>query len=133
MKCPVCGNELEYETYYNGEDTSYCKICTECGYNSRIHGESDDDEDDDFETTSEKKFLVQRKSNGETWASLMTPRELIKYINFSDCYDESYSIYDVSQFGNVIPCHYTGWQRNCLIEVADNNGNIILSGYGEDH
>ena len=82
---------------------------------------------------SEKKFLVQRKSDGETWCSLMNSHELIDYINFSDCHNEEWKIYDASEFGKAKPCHYKGWQPMCLIEVVDEDGNVVLSGYGEDH
>ena len=80
-----------------------------------------------------KKFLVQRKLDGETWCSLMTESELIDYINMDDCHGEAYDIYDVSTFNEIIHCYYVGWQPNGLIEVSDNNGKIILRGYGEDH
>ena len=36
MKCPICGKELEQETYYDEvtEDTSYYDFCPKCGYNN---------------------------------------------------------------------------------------------------
>lgn len=81
-----------------------------------------------------KQFLVQRIIDNEMCVSLMTPRELINYINMDDCHNETYEIFDVlSTFGEVKKLHYTGWQPNCLIEVADENGNVVLSGYGTDH
>ena len=81
-----------------------------------------------------KQFLVQRMIDGEIWLSIMTPMELINYINMDDCHGEQYEIFDVlSTFGEVKKLHYVGWQPRCLIEVADENGNIVLSGYGTDH
>lgn len=81
-----------------------------------------------------RTFLVQRKfPDGDETTSLMNEHQLISYINMDDCHDEKYELYDVTVFGKVTPCHYTGWQPGCLIEVADENGEILLSGYGEDH
>ena len=80
-----------------------------------------------------KRFLVQRMKDNEMWCSLMSDYELIDYINFSDCHDEYYRIFEVSEFGKAKPCHYKGWQPMCLIEVVDEDGNVVLSGYGEDH
>lgn len=36
MKCPICGKELEQETYYDDtiEDTSYYDFCPECGWSN---------------------------------------------------------------------------------------------------
>jgi uncharacterized C2H2 Zn-finger protein len=35
MKCPVCGETLEQETYYShvNEDTSYFNYCPKCDWN----------------------------------------------------------------------------------------------------
>ena len=79
------------------------------------------------------KFLVQRMIDNETYPSIMTERELINYIDMSDCHDEYYEIYDISTFGEVKKLHYVGWQPNCLIEIADENGIIVFCGYGTDH
>ena len=79
-------------------------------------------------------FLVQRKIENEIHIQIMNTSELIHYINMSDCYNEEYEIFDcASEFGKVKKLHYVGWQPNCLIEIADEDGNIVLRGYGEDH
>lgn len=80
-----------------------------------------------------KQYLVQRMSDGEVFMSLMTEETLIDYIDMSDCYDEDYEIFDASEFGKIKPLHYVGWQPRCLIEIADEDGNIVISGYGTDH
>lgn len=48
MKCPICGSEMYPETYYDEEyeDTAYCYICEECGYDDRCE---DEDNYDEFE------------------------------------------------------------------------------------
>ena len=28
---------------------------------------------------------------------------------------------------------YVGWQPDCLIELVDEAGNVVLRGYGTDH
>lgn len=84
---------------------------------------------------NKRTYLVQRKAwDGEPYYSIMQANELIGYINMADCHDEHFSIWDITEFGKVEPCHYTGWQPNCLIEVVrDSDGEVILRGYGEDH
>lgn len=79
------------------------------------------------------KFLVQRIIDDEVYSTIMTELQLIDYINMDDCHNENYEIYDISTFGEVKKLHYVGWQPRCLIEVADENGNVVLSGYGTDH
>ena len=36
MKCPICGTELEQETYYDEvfEDTSYYDFCPKCHWDN---------------------------------------------------------------------------------------------------
>ena len=83
----------------------------------------------------EKKYLVQRRDNydNDVFGSLMTAGELIHYINMNDCIDESYRIFDISDFGTIKQLYYVGWQPDCLIEVEDEFGKIVISGYGVDH
>lgn len=87
----------------------------------------------------EKLYVVQRIFNKgcedeEYCCSFMNDYELIEYVDMSDCYDyEDYEIWDMSEFGKAKRIHYVGWQPNCLIEFADENGEIVLSGYGTDH
>lgn len=81
-----------------------------------------------------KNYLVQMLFDGESSAKLMTERELIDFVNMDDCYPEiEYEVYDVSVFGKINQLHYVGWQKGCLIELADDEGNVVVSGYGEDH
>lgn len=81
-----------------------------------------------------KKFLVQRVIDSEVYPKIMTENELISYINMSDCHDEMFEIFDcTSMFGEIKKLYYKGWQPNCLIEIVDENGSIILRGYGTDH
>ena len=85
-----------------------------------------------------RRYLVQkilRWADDEEEATLMNETELIHYIDMQDCYccSEEYKIYDVSDFGKIVPIHYVGWQPMCLIEFATDDGTIVLSGYGKDH
>ena len=83
----------------------------------------------------EKKYLIQRISSydDEYFVSLMSENELINYIDMDDCHNETYNIFDVSEFGKIKELHYVGWQPGCLIELKDEDGNIVVSGYGTDH
>ena len=80
-----------------------------------------------------EKYLVQRMVEGEICSQLMTEKELIDYIDMDDCHGESYRVFDVSEFGKIKVLHYAGWKPNCLIELHDTDGNIVVSGYGTDH
>ena len=82
-----------------------------------------------------KKYLVQAIiDEEERYATrLMTESKLIHYIDMDDIHNEKYSIYDVSDFGNVVPIYYVGWQPDCLIQFANEKGEIVLTGYGTDH
>lgn len=82
-----------------------------------------------------KKFLVQRISDdGSFFLSIMSANELCDYINMNDCYNESYEIWDMSEFGKARHCHYAGWQEGCLIEVIrDDDQQLVVSLYGQDH
>ena len=84
-----------------------------------------------------KKYLVQTTyyDEDEDFSELMTEYKVVSFINMLDCYDhvKEYKVFDISEFGKIKPLHYTGWQRECLIELADDDGNIVISGYGEDH
>jgi hypothetical protein len=87
---------------------------------------------------SERQFLVQRIGEANTdseyrESTIMTAGELIHYIDMQDIISEDYKIYEVTKFGVITPIHYVGWQPNCLIEFANEAGEIILSGYGVDH
>ena len=52
MKCPICGKELEQETYYDDtiEDTSYYDFCSECGWSNYPDFENESEE------RNEKRF-----------------------------------------------------------------------------
>lgn len=83
----------------------------------------------------ERQFLVQRKDcyDGDEWSSIMTEGELIHYIDMLDLVDECCEIYETTTMGKVVPLHYVGWQPGCLIEVANEEGEVVLRGYGTDH
>ena len=83
----------------------------------------------------ERCFLVQRHDyyDDTYFSSIMNCDELIAYIDMSDCYNEDWKIYEITEFGKVIPIHYVGWQPNCLIEFANDDNEVVLSGYGTDH
>lgn len=81
-----------------------------------------------------RKFLVQREVENRIVPQLMSEIQLINYINMDDCHDEFYEIFECdTRLGEVRKLHYKGWQPNCLIELVDEAGHIVLSGYGEDH
>ena len=86
----------------------------------------------------ERMFLVQRILDPGTEdeihdATLMTADELVHYIDMQDYVDEVYDIYEVTRFGVPVHLHYVGWQPDCLIEFATDDGTVVLQGYGTDH
>ena len=42
-------------------------------------------------------------------------------------------LFDLSEFGKPRELFYVGWQPGCLIQLRDEHGNIVISGYGSDH
>ena len=81
----------------------------------------------------ERKFLLQASGEDYTYVKLINERELIKYINFLDIYNEIFYVYEVTEFGHVEELHYVGWQPKCLIQLKNDQNEIVVSGYGEDH
>lgn len=79
------------------------------------------------------KFVVQRAIDGEISLSIMSEEELIRYIDKADLHQETYQIYNGTTFGEMKKVSYVGWQPDCLIELVDEAGNVVLSGYGTDH
>lgn len=80
-----------------------------------------------------KTFLVQKLADNGVSGVICSEGQLIHDISMSDCYNEEYRIFDISTFGEIREVFYKGWQPNCLIEVIDNMGNIVASGYGIEH
>ena len=61
-------------------------------------------------------YLIQRQVDGEIIPTIM------------------YEIFDCeSRFGEIRKLHYKGWQPKGLIELVDERGEVVVSGYGEDH
>ena len=79
------------------------------------------------------QYVVQRVIDGNLSLSVMTDEELIRYIDEGDLHQEMYQIYNGTTFGEMKKVSYVGWQPNCLIELVDEAGNVVLSGYGTDH
>lgn len=87
---------------------------------------------------NERRFLVQRVAYpGTDYCTManqvMTEYELIEYINFLDLYDEIFSVFEITDFGVVEKLTYQGWQPNCLIELTNSKGEVVVRGYGTDH
>ncbi len=81
-----------------------------------------------------RTYLVYYTVDDERVIKLMNEYELIKLVDESDftgVYLEQ--IYDVGDPKNLKPIHYTGWQPGCLIQFTDDNGNVVVSGYGTNH
>lgn len=66
---------------------------------------------------------------------LMNEYEIIKTTNEMDFNGISrMRVWEVhKELGKVRELHSLGWQPNCLIQYADEDGTIVISGYGEDH
>lgn len=71
---------------------------------------------------------------GDPIITLMSRTKLVNLIDRNDYEPISIlSIYDVHVPGVFIELHYRGWQPDCLIEFVDDDGNVVVSGYGTDH
>lgn len=82
---------------------------------------------------NDKKFIVQRVIGDELSLTVMSGKELIRYIYKANLHQETYQIYDGSAFGEMKKLSYVGWRPNCVIELADEIGKVVLLGYGTDH
>jgi hypothetical protein len=84
-----------------------------------------------------KKFLLQTVyyDFDEVFSEIVTEYRIVHFVNMLDCNDHirGYKVFDVSEFGKIKQLHYRGWQPGCLIEFVDDDGNIVISDYGDDH
>lgn len=83
-------------------------------------------------------LLLRKESNdnaGYFSSKLCTDIEIINYINMLDIYSdfEDYAVYAIMGLDKVERLTYVGWQPGCLIQLKDSKGNVVISGYGEDH
>lgn len=81
-----------------------------------------------------REFLVQYVMEDVKVNKIMSENEVVDLENMSDVYPiENMRVYDINEIGIVKPLKYKGWQPMCLIEFEDEEGNVIIRGYGEDH
>jgi hypothetical protein len=84
-----------------------------------------------------KRFLLQTiyYDFDEVFSEIVTEYRIVHFVNMLDCNDgiKDYKVFDVSEFGKFKQLHYCGWKPGCLIEFVDDDGNIVISGYGDDH
>lgn len=88
-------------------------------------------------TTDHREFLV-RRSGGQLGDDLcvntiMTANELIDYVDMDDIHDESYEIYEITEYGTMREIFYRGWKPGCVIEFTDDYNQVVLRGHGTDH
>ncbi len=82
------------------------------------------------------KFLVQYTVEGskEFTSKIVNSYWVINATNEIDINGiVELRVYDITEFGKIKPLHYTGWQQGCLIEYVDDEGNVVIHGYGDDH
>lgn len=83
----------------------------------------------------EKNYLLQIKFfDGEISNKIVNENEIINFINMLDLIDDidDYFIYEID-FENLKPIYYVGWQPDCLIELKNKEGEIVIRGFGTDH
>ena len=84
----------------------------------------------------ERQFLIQFEVEDEECYinKIATSAEVISFIDELDFTPVgNWYVFDLNEFGKVKQLRYKGWQPNCLIELVDDTGEIIISGYGTDH
>lgn len=88
-------------------------------------------------TTESREFLVRRTGghldNGLCVNTIMSGSELVVYVDMDDIHDESYEIYEITEYGTMREIFYRGWKPGCVIEFTDDYGQVVLRGYGTDH
>ena len=84
-----------------------------------------------------KIYLIQVKTHDGEYSDLKTDKEIIEMINFLDCNNEVYKVYDVTNFGQVEELKVYGpWHNSdkpLYIKLTDEKHNIVFDGYGEEH
>ena len=84
-----------------------------------------------------KKYLVQIKRHDGEYSELKTKKEIIEMINFSDCTNEVYKIYDISNFGEIEELKICGpWHdasNPLYIKLTDKKDNLVFDCYGEEY
>lgn len=85
----------------------------------------------------ERTYLVQTLIDGEVYASLHTPGEIISRIDMQDCSNEQIYVYDISKFGKVTRLKVYGTWHDCkkplYIKITTARGKIVFDGHGTDH
>lgn len=87
--------------------------------------------------TDRREFLVRRSGGhldeGLCVNTIMTESELVDYVDMDDIHDESYEIFEITEYGTMREIFYRGWKPGCVIEFVDDYGQVVLRGYGTDH
>jgi hypothetical protein len=82
----------------------------------------------------EDKLVFFRWEDGEMIRSIVSESALIQMVNEADITGlELVKVLDIADPEAIRELHYVGWQPRCLIEFKDNDGNVVIRGYGEDH
>ena len=84
-----------------------------------------------------RKYLVQIKTYEDLYSDLKTDKEIIEMINFMDCNNEEYKVYNIDSFGQVEELKIHGPWHNpdkpLYIKLTDKEDKIIFDGYGVEH
>ena len=84
-----------------------------------------------------KTYIVQIRNAEETYVSILTPHEIIRRIDMSDCSGEDFCIFVSEAFGTLEPLVVHGCWHDphdpLYIKVTRQNGEIMFDGYGTDH
>lgn len=85
------------------------------------------------------EFLLTTQYEGVVSSTVTDANGIIHFIDMKDLDSslEDYCIHLIDETKAPLitlkPLHYRGWQPDCLIEIADDDGNIIISGRGTDY
>ena len=99
-----------------------------------------------MDRTVEKFICHVEYGSGLSCDSLENEHRVVQLTNEMDIYDickidvtkvllgikitDDYTTIDVLQ---SLPLHYAGWLPGCHIVYKDENNNVVIDGYGEDH
>ena len=84
---------------------------------------------------AQDRFLARiRLDDGGSYNRLCNENEIIRLQNESDFNGISgMDVWDLGETGIVKKLHYVGWQPGCHIQFVDEDRNVVIDGYGDDH
>ena len=80
--------------------------------------------------------IIRDRYDGSMNASFMTPNQIIDFISMDDCHNMAAEFYDLTSGVPELLTVYGTWHNfddPLYIKLENQQGEIVVSGYGTDH